>query len=867
MSSRRCFVALFLVSVLYSFLGLTFSFGQVTPPEQFLGFKPGADFKLATYEQALGYLELLANQTKRVKIFDMGPTTYGRRMKYAVISSDENIAKLETYKEINRKLSLARGLAKAEAEKLAEEGKAIVWIDGGLHEGEVSGAQQLPQLAYDLVTGNDRQSLLIRENTILVLVLANPDGMTIVSDWYSKNVGTEFEISPLPSINTKLRGTNRDSFISNLLETRNLNRATSKEWYPEILYNQHQTAPFPARIYVPPESEKTNPNVHPILIREKNFIGTAMARALEEEDKTGAISRISFDSYWTGYHLQYNDGHNTPSILTETAMYPYATPHHYGLSDFPEEYRNLTVGVFYPSPWKGGWWRLADAVAYNITVSKGILELAAHYRHEFLYNKWKMANDIIERFKKEAPYGWIISADQRDPNTSAMLLNKFILYGIEVYKAANSFVHEGVSYPKGSYVIPTSQPFGLYAKNLLEIQPPLDIRKYPHLWHGLVDLVKYEGPPVREYDGSGWTLPYQMGIDSRIMSKPLDPSVSLILSDEVALPAGMLTGSGSQVILSSMDNSSFLAVNRILKSGGKVSWALKDFSFGGANQLKGTFIVDSGSIGAGALKEIASKSHIAMKAGSAQVESKPLNRSRVGIYNSWVQTEDASWSNWVFDEYGFPYQILRDGEVKVGNLGDSLDVIILPDQGPDSILNGYRKGTIPADYAGGVTPEGRENLKKFVEEGGTLVCNQGSTGFAIDAFQLPLKNVLSGIKTEDFFCPGTILKMDYDTSHPLAFGMEGRGIAFLKGSPYAYEILTDPKDNPRKLAPKVVARFPNEQLLISGFFLGDDKVKGMASVLDIPVGKGRIILFGFNVLNRAQTHSTFKLLFNSVYYK
>ena len=287
-------------------------------------------------------------------IRDMGPTSEGRRMKYAIISSKENLSRLDQYKEINKKLTLSRGVSKTEAEKLAEEGKVVVWIDCGLHASEASPAQHAIQLAYDIISDNDRRTKLIRENVIFLLVFANPDGLTMVSDWYHKNVGTKFETSRMPVLYQKYAGhdNNRDSFIANLQEIQNMNRVTCREWFPEILYDLHETAPFPTRIWLPPESEPMNPNLHPIIVRWKNLIGSAMGKAFEEADQPGAISRISFDSWYPGYVTQFVDGHNIPSILTETANYGYATPHHYTIRDFPERYKDLTKGVFYPNPWK-----------------------------------------------------------------------------------------------------------------------------------------------------------------------------------------------------------------------------------------------------------------------------------------------------------------------------------------------------------------------------------------------------------------------------------------------------------------------------------------------------------------------------------
>ncbi|KPK75579.1 MAG: hypothetical protein AMJ79_10895 [Phycisphaerae bacterium SM23_30] len=403
------FLAVLLVGVFLPLAaGLPAGFGQVTPPEEYLGFKPGADFHLMSYEEAIGYFEELAGQTDRMIVRDMGETSMGRRMKYAVISSEENMAQLDRYKDINKRLSLVSGLGDREARRLAEQGRTIVWIDGGLHASECAPAQLLPQLAYDLVTDDDRRTRLIRENVIALIVFANPDGMTIISDWYMENVGTPYETSGPPWLYHKYAGhdNNRDSFMSNLIETQNMNRATSLEWYPEILYNQHQTAPFPARIWMPPDAEPTNPNVHPLLIRWRNLIGSAMGKAFEEAEQPGAISRTSFDSWYPGYCTQVVDSHNCVSILTETALYSYATPRFYPLSEFSQNHQDLVPGVFYPSPWRGGWWRIGDAVAYNSTACKSILEVAAKFRYEMLYDKYKMARDTIERFKKEPPYGF-----------------------------------------------------------------------------------------------------------------------------------------------------------------------------------------------------------------------------------------------------------------------------------------------------------------------------------------------------------------------------------------------------------------------------------------------------------------------------
>ena len=873
-----------------------------TPPEDVLGFKPGADFHLANYEQAMEYFEVLDSETDRMQMLDMGETSYGRRMRYAVISSAENLARLDEYKDINRRLSLARGIGGEEAEQLADAGKAIVWIDGGLHASEVAPAQHNLQLAYDMVVDDDRRTRLIRDQVILVLVFANPDGMSLIANWYMGNVGTIYETSGLPELYQKYAGhdNNRDSMLSNLVETRNMNRATSHEWFPDILYNHHQTAPFPARIFIPPEAESTNPNVHPLVLRWKNLIGSAMGKSFEEAGQPGAISRINYDNWWPGYVTQIVESHNIPAILTETALYSYATPRYYTIGDFPAAHRDLVVGTFYPSPWEGGWWRLGDAVDYCLTASKSVLEVAAKFRFEFLYNKWRMATDVMERFENEPPYGWIISKDQRDATTTATLLERMMVLGTEVYTADDAFTHSGIEYPAGSFVIPTSQPFGLFVKNVLEIQDFPDLREHPHLWQGLVGTVNMnDAAPLRPYDGVGWTLPAQMGVSSHSMSRPLDEAVSLTQLDSAEAPAGAVERAGSHYVFSHADNNSFLALNRILAAGGNVSWALEEFDLHGVRQSKGNFLVSSDSIGLEALRTIASETRIPMTGGNPEVESHALKPQRIALYKSWSASMDAGWIRLLLETYGFDYHLLTDAEVRAGRLHERFDVILLPDQGAGQIRNGRQKGTIHPNYVGGVTQAGVENLIEFARKGGTLVSNKNSNDLLVTELRLPVRNALSGVSRNDFNIPGSILRMHYEDDHPLAFGLASDGVAYFAAGARGYELVTEEllhdeaeekaaraegdqgqrggqggaagqqasaeDDYDMDIEVSVAARYPEKPLLISGWQVGEENLQGKAAVLDASIGDGKIVLFGFNVHNRMHTFSTFKLLFNAIY--
>lgn len=857
---------------------------SITKPEDFLGFKPGADFHLANYEQAIGYFEKIASQSDRMQIFDMGETSEGRRQKYAIISSEDNMANLEKYRLINERLTLGRSVNKEEAKKLADEGKAIVWIDCGLHATEASPAQHALQLAYDMVSGEDRKTKAIRENVIFLLVFANPDGLTMVADWYMKNVGTKYEKARLPELYMKYSGhdNNRDSYIANLKEIQNMNRVTCQLWYPEILYNLHETAPFPARIWLPPESEPMNPNVHTIIVRWKNLIGSAMGKAFAEEEKSGAISRVRFDSWYPGYVTQFVDGHNIPSILTETANFGLATPNFYTLNQFPEAYKDLTKGVFYPNPWEGGWWRLGDAVAYNLTASKAVLETAAKYKYDFLFNKWKMATDVIEKFANEPPYGWIIPKEQRDENSTILMLNRFILNGVEVYTAEDDFEHNGIKYTKGSFIIPTSQPFGYFVKNIMERQEYPDLKKYTHLWQGVVGRVKTTKDPIRSYDAAGWTVPLQMGVKYKAISKPLSVKTKRIT--EAVATEGIIKQSGSQYVLSHADNGSFIAVNRILQAGGKVGYAQKEFTLSGKKFNAGSFVIESSSINSNKLKNIVKSTSVQLTGGRVSVGITPYKKAKVGLYKSWRASMDAGWISLVLDRFEFPYKQLENAEIIAGELIDRYDVIILPDMRANTIVTGMPKMSTLPDFVGGITSEGLDNLKEFVKKGGVLICNEASVDFAIKEFKIPIVSVIKGLKPTDFNCPGSILKMNYNTSHKGAFGMPENGSAWVSGAA-AYKMVPDTiRNNASKTPPasdkkgkpnyklvekemkyKVIASFPDESLLLSGMIHGEDKVKKHATVLEVPVEKGSLILLGFNFHNRAQAYSTFKLLFNNLY--
>jgi len=686
-------------------------------------------------------------------------------------------------------------------------------------------------------------------------------------------VGTPFERSPMPWLYNKYVGhdNNRDSFMNNMSETKNITRLVFKDWNPQVLLNHHQRGPFPARIFVPPHAEPSNPNVHPLMLRWQTLFGAAMGTRLDQEGKSGAISRVSYDSWFCGYVTHSVNSRNVISLLTETQLYDYATPHEYSLDEIPKAWRDFTPGVFYPNPWKGGWWRLRDAVDYVVTSSKAVLHTAAVYREKLLYDRYRMGHDAITRFQKEAPYAWVITQEQWDKPVGALLANKLMLLGIDVYQAKETFVANDVTYPPGTWVVPTSQAFGLYVKNLLEEQSYPDIMDYPSLWQGVPGPQKLSGAYFGPQDTCGWTLPYQFGVKAVRVDKPLE--VALTPIEKAVAPAGKIEGSGSYgYLLSARNNNSYIAVNRVLNEGGEAYRIREAFIAGEEKYEPGTYVVLTKNAPETMMEEITKDLSItAVKTEDVAAKLVKIRSPKIGLYKSWTASMDEGWTRWLFEQYEFPFTNIFDADVKAGKLEEKYDVIVIPSMSTSAIVDGFKEGKVPPQYAGGITNEGVKNIKAFVENGGTLVLMNTSTLFAIDALGLPLEYALKNVRQyrsqrdeqkggPEFVCPGSILKMSFDPNHPVAYGMPKEAPAyFLKST--AFTILpTSTKGS------KIIGKYPRGNLLMSGYLKGEKYLQNKASVLEIPISKGKVIMLGFAVQQRAQPVGTFKLLFNSLYY-
>jgi len=501
------------------FSSLLFSTGvtaQVPTPESVLGFVPGADFELANYEESVDYFQRLAASSDRMMMIKVGRTSEGRDWWLALVSSPENLREVERYRDIADQIAHPANLDDASALALARSGKAIVDISGGLHASEVAGAQHMIGLAYELVASEEPRIVAIRENVISALWPSlNPDGQTMVADWYRSNVGTPLEVAPMPWLYQKYIGhdNNRDGYMLNMVESRVLSRVW-QEWDPQIIHVHHQTAPFPTRIWLPPFAEPIASLAPPLMSRTVNTLGMTMATMLESRGLKGATHMgTGFDAWYPGYVDYLPLLQNQAAYWTETALYRYATPHFYTLADFPASKRDLRPESLYPSPWEGGWWRLGDAVEYMHVASIAVLDYAAKYSEDLLYNRYQSGRDQIAKYEASPPYAYFIHQDQRDPVAPVEMLRRLAFSGIRVHQLTSPVTHEGLTHPVGTWVILLNQEFGELARQVMGVQTYPDLREYP------------EGPPEQPYDAAGWTLPYQMGVDVITATQPLSAEV------------------------------------------------------------------------------------------------------------------------------------------------------------------------------------------------------------------------------------------------------------------------------------------------------------------------------------------------------
>jgi Zinc carboxypeptidase len=855
--------SLALLVALFPLLGLA-----QTSPEQFLGHKVGADRKLADYGQIKAYFEKLDQESPRLQLFTIGDSTLKKPMIMAVITAEENMANLDRYREIVKRLRDPRTLAPEEARKLSAEGKAILLITCSIHASEIAASQMAMEFAHKLVTGDTPfdANRVLRDVIVLLVPSHNPDGNQMVVDWYRKNLGTKYEGGPMPWIYHHYAGhdNNRDWFMFNLPETRAVTKVLYHDWLPQIHIDEHQMGSTAARLFIPPFMDPPVPSVQPLLWRGVNLCGATMAYDLQKNGFRGVNHGRSYTGWWIGACDDTSWLHNVVGLLSEMASVKVATPIFVEPNEIPQSYYEKRME--FPDPWPGGWWRLRDIVDYELTLSLSLVKTAALNKEDFLFNFYQMYKNSIETVDKNQPYAFVIPTAQNDYPTALRMIDILMMGGVEVEQAKADFVAGGKIYPAGSFVVRLAQPYKPYAWALLERQKYPDLRQYPG------------GPPVPPYDNAGWTLPLQMGVACDQVDEPFD--VQLVKIEKAPKPAALPpAASASYSVLDSRVNVSYSAVISLLGEKAEIYRSKETLKGTWFELPPGSFLVKNSPAVQKSLAALSDKLGLRIY-GLADIASVPkasIKNPRIGLYQSWRSNQEEGWMRFVFDDLGIPYTTLHNDDVKgtkdkKTDLKASYDVIVFPDENPEIIKTGkidptsefarYFMTNWPPEYEGGIEKEGVDALKAFVEAGGILVTMNNACGLAFKEFQPPARNALEKVERTRFFCPTSLLQIMVDNTSPLGYGMPLKAAAMFSDGLAMSTSIPPTTDWNRK----VVASYAESDVLLSGWLLGEDMIARKAAVVDTQYKKGRIVLIGFPCQNRGQTHGTYKFLLNALLY-
>ncbi len=827
-----------ILSVLFTSITTT---AQVPKPEEVLGFKIGEDRKVADMRQILDYFRKIDEASERVKVEEVGKTTMGNPFVVAVITSEENHKNLETYLRYQQLLADPRKISSEEAEEIISAGKSIVMINCSIHATEIGASQMSMALAYDLATKNDDWTKDILDNVICLLIpMHNPDGIQMVVDWYKKNLGTKYEGSPMPWLYHKYVGhdNNRDWYMFTQVESR-LTVKVHNAWHPQIILDMHQMGSRGPRIFVPPYVDPFEPNVDPILQQEVAQMGIFIATELTSEGKTGVMHSVIFDA-WTPARA-YHHYHGGIRILTEVASVELATPITVKFDELSREVREPSVRM--PLPWKGGPWRLEDIVDYDYSAAKAVLTNAARLRENWLRNFYRIHKKAVIR--TEPPFAFLIPAQQKDLSTTIKMMNVFKLGGVEIHKAQDSFVADGSPYPSGTYIVFLAQPYGGFAKALLERQVYPEIREYPG------------GPLKTPYDVVAHTLSLLMGVEIIQVEKPFSVKADKIEGfpapkgsiNSVQNPFGYAWGHAT--------NDDIVALNRLIRKGYEVFWASESFAAIDRSYPAGTMIVRFKRGLDKDLDDLVKTLFIRFEGLKVKpaIKAYALKPVRLGLYKSWTASMDEGWTRWVLEQHELPYQSVHNQDIRNGSLNQKFDVLIFPDLRTGDILEGISEEDIPPEYAGGIGEVGVKNIKEFIQNGGVLITLNSAAEFPVQQLFLSIENSVENVDRKDFFIPGSILEVLIDTNHPIGYGYEREGAIMFCRSP-VFSVREG----------KSVVYYPLQNPLLSGWLNGEKYLPNRSAVVDVPFGKGKIILLGFPVLYRGQSHATFRFLFNSIYY-
>lgn len=894
---RRWFaVPIFLITILLAASPIDAQ-ERVTPPEDFFGHEIGADYMLFNYERLHEYWIQLANQSDRMVLDTLGLTEEGRPQIQAIITAPGNFANLDRYREISARLAKSEGLSRDEAQRLAEEGKAIIWIDGGLHATEVLGAAQLTEMVYRLNEYTDPETMRILDDVVILATHANPDGMTLVSDWYMRmDDPMERSTAGVPLLYNKYAGhdNNRDFYMAALAETQNMNRSMYREWFPQIVYNHHQTGPAGTVMFAPPFRDPPNHYLDPLIITSLDRVGSAMHQRFVLEGKGGTTMRsgASYSTWWNGGLRTTPYFKNMIGLLTETIGNP--TP--IEIPFIPD--RQLPHGDL-PLPVEPGPWHFRQSVEYSQTANWAVLDYASRNSDHLLFNIWQMGQNSIERGSTDSwttlpfeiddaaetinrgdrddwqrvlrdpadrdPRGFIMPSDQRDFLTATKFVNSLLYNGVDVHRATRDFTAQGTTYPAGSYVVKADQAFRPHVLDMFrEQQHPNDFA-YPG------------APPTAPYDNTGWTLAWQMGVEVDEVMEGFDGPFELIPDVIDSPPAGTVAGAqNARGYVVDHINDAFVAVNRVMAAGDDAWWYTEPITVGGVDFPVGAFYLetDRDVVDRLAREKGLDFVGVTQRPSGNAMELEPV---KIGLWDRYGGSMPSGWTRMILEDFEFDFDVLFPPDFDSGDL-DDYDVLVFEDGAIPAEGGGGGGGgffgrgpdpeTVPPEYRrrmGSVTVDGTvPQILDFVREGGAAIAIGSSAALAYHA-DLPVENHLMvdgrPLTREEYFTPGSVLDMKVEHGSPLTHGIGDRSNVLFSHSP-TFSL----RPGAEAQGVRRIGWFDSANPLRSGWAWGERYLEDGVGALEADYGEGKIFIFGPKITFRAQPHGTFGFLFNGIYY-
>jgi hypothetical protein len=900
---------------------------RVTTPKEEFGHDIGADYVLPNYQKLMAYWQKLARESDRMELDTIGVTAQGRPHLMAIVTSPENHRNLARYQDIARRLALAEGVTDEQARALAREGKAVVWIDGGLHASEVLGAQQLMETLYQMVSGTDEETMRILRDVIILFVHANPDGHDLVADWYMRNPDPmNRSTGGLPVLYHHYIGhdDNRDFFASTQKETENMNRVMYREWFPQIVYNHHQSGPQGTVMFAPPFRDPFNYNFDPLVVSSLDLVAAAMHSRFIAEGKPGVTMRTgaSYSTWWNGGLRTTAYFHNMIGILTETI----GNPNPQTIPFMPQRLLPKADMIF---PIEPQVWHFRQSVDYSVTANKAVFGVASDRREDLLYNMYKMGVNQIAKGNKDSwtdtprriaaaqaglrgsqapptegaggggggrggrgggtgsaddfrrllrapelrdPRGFIVPSDQRDFPTATKFIETLLETGVTVHRATREFQIAGKTYPAGSFVVKGAQAFRPHVLDMFEPQDHPDDIPYPG------------APPTAPYDITGYTLAYQMGVKFDRIMEAFDGPFEVVATIKAPILPGRVSGQSTNgYLLSHAPNDAFTALNRLLAARAEVHWLTQPVTVNGKQWDAGTFYIRNAGNVRPIIDKLATEKGLSFESVNARPagESVRLRPVRIALWDTYGGSMPSGWTRWIFEQFEFPFEVVYPPTLDAGNLKQKYDVIVFVGGAIPGAGGGGRGGgggggrgggggdaLIPPEFAarrGSVTVDRTiPQIKTFLEQGGTVIAIGSSTSLA-NHLGLPVQDHLvepdgRPLPEEKYYVPGSVLRARVDNTVPIAHGMEEVVDFFYDNNP-VFKLGTGAE----QAGLKKIAWFEAKPLR-SGWAYGERYLENGIAAIQATVGRGQLYLFGPEVAFRAQPHGTFKLLFNGIYY-